>query len=296
MPTRRNFIKSSALLASSVLISPKNLIEIYKKKEIGLQLYTVRELMNKDPKGTLAQIAKIGYTTLEGTGYSSEGLFYGFDPKMFAKILKDLGLSMPSSHFHLGEDKIEGKEDVGTILHGWEKVVDDSAGLGLKFMVCGYLTPTERGNLEHYKFLADQFNKAGEICKKSGIQFCYHNHNFEFEKQEGQFPYDLLLKNTDPALVKFEMDMYWMKKAEQDPLAYFKEHSHRFPLWHVKDMDNTEKKEFTEVGNGIIDFKKIFAASKSSGLQYYFVEQDECPGTPLESISKSIEYIKANLI
>ena len=127
-------------------------------------------------------------------------------------------------------------------------------------MVCAYLSPQERGSLDHYKKLADIFNKAGETCKKSNIQFCYHNHDFEFEVQDGVFPYDILLDKTDKNLVKMEMDLYWIKKAGQDPLALFQKHPGRFPLWHVKDMSKEADQIFTEVGNGIIDFKTIFQA------------------------------------
>jgi len=162
-------------------------------------------------------------------------------------------------------------------------------------MVCAYLSEAERGDLDHYKYVADQLNIAGERCKKSGIQLCYHNHNFEFEKQGDTYPYDILMA-TDKDLVKMEMDIYWIKKAGQDPIALFNKHPGRFPLWHVKDMDNTPARDFTEIGNGIIDFKEIFKYKNKAGMKYFFVEQDKCPGTPFDSITKSIKYIKKNLV
>lgn len=184
----------------------------------------------------------------------------------------------------------------GTILNDWDKAVDDAAALGLKYMICAWLSPAERGTLEHYKQVGQELTKAGEICKKAGIQLCYHNHDFEFIQEDGKYPYEMLLINSDPDLVKMEMDMYWMTKAKQDPIARFNEYPGRFPLWHLKDMDNTPKQMFTEVGNGIIDFKAIFKHSKKAGLQYFFVEQDICPGDPFDSITKSIAYIKSNLV
>ena len=134
---------------------------------------------------------------------------------------------------------------MGTMLHGWDKAVDDAAAAGIKYMVCAYLSTDERGDLDHYKKVADELNTAGERCKKAGIQLCYHNHDFEFIKQGDQFPYEILL-STDKDLVKMEMDIYWITKAGQDPIALFNQHPGRFPLWHVKDMDNTSNKDFTE--------------------------------------------------
>jgi sugar phosphate isomerase/epimerase len=181
------------------------------------------------------------------------------------------------------------------MMNEWDKAVDDAAEVGLKYMVCDFLMESERGDLEQYKKVAEQLNKAGERCKKSGIQLCYHNHNFEFEKQGDQYPYDVLM-TADKDLVKMEMDIYWVKKAGMDPLELFKKHPGRFPLWHVKDMDNTAEHGFTEVGNGIIDFKEIFKHKDEAGMKYFYVEQDKTPGDPFVSIKQSIDYIKKNLV
>ncbi|WP_236705144.1 sugar phosphate isomerase/epimerase family protein [Hymenobacter sp. AT01-02] len=203
---------------------------------------------------------------------------------------------MPSSHYRLGEEQDKGSPVQGTMLHGWDKAVDDAAQAGVKYMVCAYLSEAERGGLDHYKYIADQLNKAGERSKKAGIQLCYHNHDFEFAAQNGQLPYDLLLSSTDQALVKMELDLYWATKAGHDPVTLFQKHPGRFPLWHVKDMDNTPKHNFTEVGSGVIDFKRIFAQSSKAGLKYFFVEQDQTPGSPFDSIQKSITHIKRTLV
>ena len=173
--------------------------------------------------------------------------------------------------------------------------MDDAAEVGLKYMVCAFLSPDERGTIDHYKQVADQLNVAGERCKKAGIQLCYHNHNFEFIKQDDTYPYDILLA-TDKDLVKMEMDIYWVTKAGQAPIKLFGENPGRFPLWHLKDMDKTPDQGFAEVGNGIIDFKEIFRHKKEAGLQYFFVEQDKCPGSPFDSIAQSYSYIKKNLV
>ncbi|HEY5392432.1 MAG TPA: sugar phosphate isomerase/epimerase, partial [Hanamia sp.] len=220
---------------------------------------------------------------------------YGMSPVEFKKVIKGNGLVMYSSHYRLGEDLENGKAVKGTILHDWEKAIEDATKVGLKYMVCAWLSPEERGTLDHYKKVADDLNVAGEKCRKAGIQLCYHNHNFEFEKQDGKYPYDILLA-TDPDLVKMEMDIYWITKAGQDPIALFKKHPGRFPLWHAKDMDKTPEQNFTEVGNGIINFKEIFKYKKLAGMKYFYVEQDMTPGDPFVSIKESIDYIKKNLV
>ncbi len=295
MTSRRSFLKSTTLASAGVLIAP-SLLKHYDKKYIGLQLYTVRDAMQTDPSGTLAKVAQIGYNSVEGATYTGTEMFYGMDPKTFANVLKQNGLIMPSSHYRLGEEKVNGESQKGTILNDWDRAVDDAAAVGVKYMVCAYLSTDERGNLDHYKKIGEDFNKAGERCKKAGIQLCYHNHDFEFVQQDGKYPYETLLQNTDKNLVKMEMDIYWVTKAGQDPVALINKHPGRFPLWHVKDMDNTADKAFTEVGNGTIDFKRVFKLADKAGLKYFFVEQDKTPGSPFDSITKSISYIKKNLV
>jgi sugar phosphate isomerase/epimerase len=293
MSTRRSFLKSTSLLSAGWLLSPSELNKT--SPVIGLQLYTVRDAMEKDPEGTLARVAKIGFNSVEAANYTGNRKFYGMNAKAFKKVLKHNGLIIPSAHYRLGEENTNGEISKGTILHDWDKAVDDAAEVGIKYMVCAYLADSERGDIDHYKNVADHLNTAGEKCKKSGIQLCYHNHDFEFVKQGDKVPYDVLL-SSDKNLVKMEMDMYWMTKAGQDPIAYFNKYPGRFPLWHLKDMDKTEKKDFTEVGNGVVDFKRIFKYKNKAGMKYFFVEQDRCPGSPFDSIAKSIKYIKRNLV
>ena len=293
MITRRAFIKSTSLLSAGVLLAPSGLR--LKPSLIGLQLYTVRDAMQKDPADTLSKVAKIGYNSVEGATYTGSQKFYEMDPSAFSRLLKDNGLVMPSGHYRLGEEKTKGEITKGTILHEWDKAVDDAAVVGLKYMVCAYLSTEERGGIDHYKYVTDQLNIAGERCKKAGMQLCYHNHDFEFIKHGDICPYDILL-GADKDLVKMEMDIYWVTKAGKDPIELFNQHPGRFPLLHLKDMDNTPEKGFTEVGNGVINFKEILKHQNEAGLQYFFVEQDKCPGSPFDSITKSIDYIKKNLI
>lgn len=293
MTTRRSFIKSTSLLSAGFLLAPAEFNR--RQSLIGVQLYTVRELMQQNPADTLAKVAKVGFNSVEGATYTNTQKFYGIEPKAFSTLLKDNGLVMPSCHYRLGEEKTNGENVKGTMLHEWDKAVDDAAAVGLKYMVCAFLSPAERGGLDHFKYVADQLNIAGEKCKKAGIQLCYHNHDFEFIKQDTTYPMDILLA-ADKDLVKFEMDLYWVTKAGRDPIELFNQHPGRFPLMHLKDMDNTPQHAFTEVGNGVIDFKTILKHKKKAGLKYFFVEQDKCPGSPFDSITQSYSYIKKNLI
>lgn len=298
MQSRRNFLRNSSLLSASLLISPSLFGESFSfdKRKVGLQLYTVRDAMAKDPAGTLSRVAEIGYREVEAATYTGTELFYGMGVAEFSALLKRNGLTMPSGHYALGAAGTGAGAPRGTILNDWEKAVEDAVKVGQKYMVCAFLTPDERKTIDDYKRVAEHFNKAGETCKKAGIQFCYHNHNFEFPEIDGQVPYYVLLNNTDKELVKMEVDLYWITKAGYDPVELFAKHPKRFPLWHVKDMDNTPKKFFTEVGSGTIDFKNIFKHADQAGMKHFFVEQDVCPGSPFDSIAKSIKYIKSTLL
>jgi sugar phosphate isomerase/epimerase len=302
MHTRRDFLKKTSLYSAGILAAPAfAAARSAASPVIGLQLYTVRDFMAKDPAGTLAKVAQIGFNSLEGATYNG-GVekFYGMDAKTFAGILKTNGLVMRSCHYRYGEDSqgalLTNGVFNGTILHDWDRAVEDAHQLGLQYMICAWLSESERGTLDHYKKMAADFNIAGEKCSKAGIQFCHHNHDFEFAAQGGVYPYDILLNETDPKLVKMELDLYWATKAGQDPVKLFETHPGRFPLWHLKDMDATPEHKFTEVGSGTIDFKRIFAHKATAGMKYWFVEQDQCPGSPYDSITKSITYIKQNLV
>jgi sugar phosphate isomerase/epimerase len=246
-----------------------------KLSAIGLQLYTVRKDMEKDFEGTIAKVAAIGFKEVEFAGY------FNRSPQQVKSVLSANGLKSPSAHAVLK-----------VLTDNLEKTVEDSAAIGHRYLICSYLFPQERKSLDDYKRYVDVFNRAGEVCKKAGIQFGYHNHDFEFVPMDGVMPYDLILEKCDSSLVKMELDLYWIAKAKQDPLKYFAAHPGRFALFHVKDMDNTPRQYFTEVGRGVIDFKRIFAQGKKAGVKHYFVEQDDCPGPPLESARASFDYLK----
>ncbi|WP_020601396.1 sugar phosphate isomerase/epimerase family protein [Spirosoma spitsbergense] len=305
--TRRAFIKLGALAASATFLpqlmacsnsSSSSSTEsttataVETTKKVGLQLYTLRDLMGKDPVGTLKNVADIGYKEVEAFGYG-DGKFFGKTPKEYAALLNDLGLSGPSGHYNSGLFK--GAKDKQAQADVWKRAVDDAAEIGQKYMVWAYLFPQERTKLDDYKQFVDLFNKSAEVCKAAGIQFCYHNHDFEFQAIDGQMPYDILLSGTDKDMVQLELDLYWATFAGQDPVELFKKHPGRFPLWHVKDMEKTPERAFAPVGTGSIDFQRIFDAKETSGMTHYFVEQDVCKLPPLESIAisyKNVEKLK----
>jgi sugar phosphate isomerase/epimerase len=289
LATRRDFIKQSSLLAAGFFV---NKADVFKKAApIGLQLYTVRDAIGKDPKSTLAKVAQMGYKQVETFGYGNRKWF-GLSPAELASVLKDNGLTSPSGHTFPGSFFLKGDnwEDQ------WKVAVEDSKAIGQEYITIPWLEESYRNKADNYKKIAEGLNKAGEIAKKGGSKLAYHNHDFEFATVDGQKGIDILMNGTDKRLVQFELDLYWAVKSGNDPLELFKQHPGRFCMWHIKDMDNTPKKAFTEVGNGVIDFAAIFKKAKQSGMKYFFVEQDICPGSPFDSIEKSITYLKANIV
>jgi sugar phosphate isomerase/epimerase len=308
MVNRRVFLKTSGALALGSLLLPACSGGITNQEgaanegervgeanagpkdlAIGLQLYTVRELLDQDLQGTLQKVAAIGYKDLESAA-GAKGHYYGMKPKEFASLVESMGMKLRSNHVLLGTQTPEEAPLPPTFLtltNGLQQLVDMAAEAGQGYLVCAYMFPSEHQTLDQYKRAFEVYNRAGEACKKAGLTFAYHNHDFEFETLEGQRPYDLMLAQTDKDLVKMELDLYWATKSGNDPVALFEKHPGRFPLWHVKDMDKTEKQFFTEVGNGSIDFRRIFGKADLAGMEYFFVEQDVTPANPLTSITTS---------
>jgi len=289
---RRIFLRNSALASSAMLMPISGFSNIWgnqKLEKIGVQIYTVRNELGKDFTGTIKQVADIGYSYLELFNYK-EGKIYDMPIKEVNSILSSNNIKANSLHVLTGS---RSPDQNATMVNNWEKVVADAAEMGLEYLVCAYLVDSERETLDDYKKLADLFNKSAEVCKQYGIQFAYHNHAFEFTLLDNKVPYDVLLENTDKELVKMELDLYWIIKAGQDPVKYFKDHPGRFPLWHVKDMSKDKEQYFTEVGQGRIDWKSIFQQSELSGMKRFYVEQDTCrDNTPLESLSISYQYLQ----
>jgi len=287
---RREFIlKSSAFAAASFLANPI-FSEAKALSKIGVQLYTLRSLMKDDCANVLKELGRQGYAEIESYP-SGMGHFWGRTAKDFFKLAKDNGLNVVSTHIGYGIPAQETGKEIAALTWNFEAFVEAFAKEGGKFIVCPYIDKSLRTSISDFSKISEQLNKAGEICKKYKISFCYHNHDFEFQAVEGTTLYAHLLKNCDRDLVKMELDLFWAAKADQDTLALFNENAGRFPLVHVKDMGKIEKNT-VEVGAGSIDFAKIFSNSEKAGIQHYFVEQDNCPGNPLISVEQSLNFLK----
>jgi len=303
MKSRRDFIKAAGVLAASSLIvnpfgcAPKKKEETSvsaeamtakPNKNIGLQLYTLRNDIAKEGIGPiLEKVAKIGYKWVEGFGYENRK-FLDKTPQEFKSLLDNLGLKMPSAHC---VTQVSTKSGKSAIVDQMKNTADDALATGAEYLVWAFLQEADRKSIDDYKRHIETWNQFGEVCKNSGIQFAYHNHNFEFIDFKGQRPYDLILQNTDANLVKLEMDLYWITRAGFDPVEYFNKAPGRFPMWHVKDMEKGPDQFFAEVGNRTIDFARIFAAKETAGMKYFFVEQDDTRKTPFESIEISFKYL-----
>jgi len=282
------------------------------KRPIGLQLYTLGDLMTTDAKGTLQKLASIGYKELESAG-SQKGNYYGYSPKEFAAMVKDAGMNWRSAHvggapFSIEQvmkmaktaedsariqkmaERFKDRPKTLNLKENYQQLADDAASGGISYLVCSSIPVS---TLDEIKTAVDVFGKTGEACKKNGVQFAYHNHTTEFDEVEGHRPFDYILNNTDKDLVKMELDLAWATKAKQDPVELFKLHPGRYPLWHVKDLDKSTMNP-AEVGTGVVDFKRIFDNAKESGMKYFFVEQDGAP-QPIQNVTNSFNYLNKML-
>lgn len=283
---RRDFLQMSGSLAAALAIAPlgKNIFgkeminEVRKKKKFGLQLYSLRDDLPKDPKGVLKQVASFGYKQIEGFE-GPQGIFWGMSNTDFKKYMDDLGMEFITSHCNIDKD--------------FEKKVDEAAAIGMKYLIC----PSRGSNktVDDFKKVADDFNRKGELCKTRGIKFAYHNHEYPFKEVGDQMPQDIMMKDTDPALVDFEMDIYWVVTGKQDPITWLNRYPGRFKLGHFKDRipGTTERDASCTLGTGNIDYPKILKAAKANGMKYFIVEQERYDGsTALKCAEADAEYMK----
>ncbi|MCK8491157.1 sugar phosphate isomerase/epimerase [Spirosoma sp. RP8] len=312
MRNRRDFLKQASLLTLGGLALPQltkaeQLIHPTLSRPIGIQLFTLFKQMNDDPKSTLEKVAATGYKEVE-SAFSMRGKYYGYSVKEFKALVEGMGMKWrahhaggapfrprpipPASTTAAGGGAPPARNPFGngpmpTMLNlrdNYQQLVDDAAEGELSYLVCA---STPVATLDEINKSIEVFQKTGEAAKKAGIGFAYHNHATEFDPVEGgKTPYELILSQTDKDLVKMELDLAWATKAGKDPVALFKGQPGRFPLWHIKDI-KSDLKTITEVGNGVVDFKRIFAAAGIAGLKYIFVEQDMAPG--IENIQISYQ-------
>ncbi|MBI1722971.1 MAG: sugar phosphate isomerase/epimerase [Gemmatimonadetes bacterium] len=289
MPTRRQFV--TALGAAAVGASGANqrshsplptplfggmrasrdLTAAARIRPIGVQLYTVRGLMQRDLDGTLAQVARIGFTEVEFAGY------FNRTPEQVRAILGRNRLAGPSAHI-----------PIELLETDWPRTLANAQIMGHRYLVVAWTPQERRRTLDDWRRIGDLFSHTGEAASREGITFAYHNHDYEFVPLEGQVPFDVLLETSDPAHVKVEMDLYWIRKGGKDPLAYFERWPGRFPMVHVKDM--TADGRMVDVGAGAIDWRAIFARRGQAGIRHYFVEHDD-PPDPMASIAVSYRYL-----
>ena len=274
MASRRKFLMDSGTLAIGSVLLPSFLESGKKVKNTGVQLYTFRQDMLADAKGTLQRIASLGIKQIESAG-SEKGYYYGLSPQEMKQTCDGLGMTLRSGHVHI-DDK-------------WKQTMDEAVESGQEYIICSTM-PTDGQTTDNYKKVAETFNKAGEACRKLNLKFGYHNHAYEFDNDRGQVLYDVLLDNTDPAFVNMEMDLGWVIVAGKNPLDYFKKYKGRFPLWHLKDM-NMAKKQSTEFGKGGLDIMQMLKHSKEAGMKYFFIEQEEYANNPFESMKQNMNYL-----
>ena len=290
MIKRRDFIINSGLALGALAIAPSLAFSV-KPRKIGLQLYTLRESFPKDVKGVLEHVAKTGYKEIETYGFSAEKGFFGTAAKDFKKILTENGLKAPSGHYDFTSFIKDNNTDF------LKASIECANQLGSEYVIIPWLNEKLRNSLDDYKKIAQKANEAGILCKQAGLKLAYHNHDFEFTKFGDQTGYDILLQETDKKLVDFELDLYWVVRSGNDPLQLFKANPGRFKMWHVKDMDRSKGEWNTEIGEGSINFKTIFAEAKLSGMKHFFVEQEtNYSPNPTDSIKTSWDYVSKNLI
>ena len=299
---RREFLRSGAAAIAMAAGGRPSLLEANPLGlPIGLELYTVRNQLRKDFAGTLRQVAAIGYGEVEISD------FFGRKPAEVKRLVEAAGLRAPCGHCR-AEDL---KGDVAPLIAQFREG-------GLQYMICAFPAhrpgsapsrlrangrpPEPSFDADDYKWLAGIFNEVGEECQRAGLEFGYHNHNLDFKTFDGETALDQLLRATDPKLVKLELDCYWAARAGKDPVEYMTRYAGRVPVLHIKDMKPGLKPttslaeggddDFTEVGRGVIDWKRIFRAAPTAGVRHYFVEQDRCERPPMESARMSYEYLK----
>ncbi len=267
-----------APLGNSLLFDEQWLNQPKKQNVFGLQLYSLRDDLPKDPKGILKQVASFGYKQIEGYE-GPQGLFWGMSNTDFKKYMDDLGMEYITSHCNIDKD--------------FERKAAEAGAIGMKYLIC-----PSRGSyktVDDFKKVADDFNKKGDICKKNGIRFAYHNHEYSFKEVDGQFPQDIMMMNTDPSLVDYEMDIYWVVTGNQDPITWLNKYPDRFILGHVKDRIKgaTERGASCILGTGSIDFPKIIKVAKEKGMKYFIVEHERYDNsTPLKCVQADAEYMK----
>ena len=278
--SRRDFLRNTALagLAMSVPFKKELFAMANQQNAFGIQLWTVKEALAKDPLAVLKHLSASGYKQIESFE-GDKGIFWGMKNTAFKKTMDDLGMKIVSAHCDNTKD--------------FEHKAAEAGEIGMKYLICPYKGPQK--SIDQFKRFADEFNVCGEIAKKHGIRFAYHNHDYSFVPMDGVVPQDVMMNLTNPATVDFEMDMYWTVAAGVDPIAYMKKFPNRFKLVHVKDLVKLPKGEHEScvIGKGTIDYKALLPQASKQGVQYFIVEQEAYTGTnELDAAKADAAYMK----
>ena len=294
--SRRSFIRNSALAAAGVSLLQQNIFAAVKKGELtGIQLYSVRADMKADPLGTLKQLSDMGYRHVEHANYANRK-FYGWSVSEFKKILNGFGMSMPSGHTVLDAKHWDASKKDFT--NEWKYTVEDAAAMGQSFVISPWLEESKRKSMSDLKSFMEIFNRSGELCKKFGMKFGYHNHDFEFsEKVEGKVLFDIILAETDPNLVMQQLDIGNMLNGGAKALEVMQQYPGRFESMHVKDeikaTEGNEPFESTILGNGVVPIKSIIDLGRASGTKHFIIEQESYQGkTPIACAEEDIKIMK----
>ncbi len=260
---------------------------------MGLQLFSVHEDMVRDAPGTLKALKAMGYEDFEIYGFDEQKItYYGFKATEFKNLLEDLELTVTSGHYGFSSYLSKPLEYLKRFV---DQCIKGAQALNSPYITWPWIAPEQR-TLNNFKLMAERLNIIGEQISSAGLGFAYHNHGYEFEDHNGQTGYDIILKETEPSLVKLQMDLYWvMHSSKRTPKEWIKDHPGRYVMWHIKDMDKITR-DYTELGNGSIDYLKILPDPKQSGLEYYYIEQGgNFTHSPLKSAEASADYFKKNL-
>jgi sugar phosphate isomerase/epimerase len=295
---RRNFLEKSSIIGTAAMLTLPGCALFSKSKsnskyKMGYQLYSIRDEMAKDPIATLKTLKAMGYEDFETYGYEpEEDTFYGYKSAEFKKILDDLELSVASGHFGFSPFLQESDDALKRFV---DQCIKGAKTVGMSYITWPWIAPEQR-TLDNFKLMSGRLNGIGEQVTAAGLGFAYHNHGFEFEDHDGENGFDIILKETDPALVKLEMDMYWvMHSSKYTPKELVEKQPKRYVMWHIKDMDKVSR-DYTELGNGSIDYLDLLPDPVASGLEFYFIEQGgNYAQNSIKSAADSAEYFKRNL-
>jgi sugar phosphate isomerase/epimerase len=282
--SRRSFLKKSGLLAGGAALTSLSFLQSCASSEemeeatntFGIQLYTLRDIIGDDPRGVISSLAEFGYKQIESYE-GSMGIFWGMSHSEFKQFLDDQGLTLVSTHANVFEN--------------YQQKVDQLAEIGATYITCPYIGPQE--SIDDFYELAEQFNELGQIANDAGLKFAYHNHAYSFEEVDGEIPQVVMMDNTDPNLVDYQLDMYWVRAAGEDVSAWLQRYPNRFTSGHVKDYSGGENPESVVLGTGTMDYPSILDVAQQNGMEYFIVEQEAYAGTtPLDAARSNAEYMQ----